>query len=431
MAENKIMRWVFWALAALFYFYEYLLRVSPSVMVPELMSSFNISAASIGLLSAFYFIAYAPMQLPVGALMDRFGARRLLTFASFTCAVGSFIFAIALGFAFASFGRLLIGVGSSFAFVAMVYVCSHWFEKSKQALLVGLANSIGMLGAVFGGGPLSLLVHNVGWRKSMFILAISGLGLAAIILFLVRKNKAQVKNDEAQVNTHEPKKHSLLLGISIFFRCKQSWLNSFVTLLFYATTTGLGGLWGVPFIQETHNVSKEVASFAISMLFIGWLIGGPITGAIADRVGRKKSVILWSIFLTLASLLPVIYLPQIPISYVYVLVFLVGFFSSAELLNFTLATELNPPHIKGAAIACTNLLVALGSTIVLPVIGGLLDFFTTNIPTKDQLHCYGISDYQKALLVLPICLGIAFILALFLNNKTPRENDPDSLPNFE
>ncbi len=175
------MRWVIWAFASCFYFYEYLLRVSPSTMVPELMAAFSLNAAEIGVLGGAFFFTYAPMQLPVGILMDRFGARKLLTYASIGCGVGSFIFGVSKGLSLLYVGRLLIGAGSSFAFVAMVFVCSHLFEKSKRALLVGLANSIAMLGGLFGEGPLSSIVHNIGWRWTMIILGFIGVALGFLI----------------------------------------------------------------------------------------------------------------------------------------------------------------------------------------------------------------------------------------------------------
>ena len=111
-------KWSIWTLAAVFYFYEFVLRVSPSVMVPELMTSFGITASAVGVLSAFYLYSYAPMQLPVGVLMDRYGVKKVLSIASIICGLGALLFSAAGDLSVASLGRLLIGAGSSFAFIA-------------------------------------------------------------------------------------------------------------------------------------------------------------------------------------------------------------------------------------------------------------------------------------------------------------------------
>ena len=220
MRDVRTLKWVIWALAAFFYFYEYLLRVSPSVMVPELMENFHANAAEIGVLSAFYFYAYAPMQLPVGMLMDRFGARKLLTLASIVCGAGTIFFGVSQEISLAYLGRFLIGLGSSFAFVAMVFVCSHWFKPEKRAFLVGLANSIGMLGAVFGQGPLSLMVKVFHWRQTLHILGILGFALAILIFVLVRKSTKVTKESEKTQAT------KFFEGLKVVTTNTRSWINA-------------------------------------------------------------------------------------------------------------------------------------------------------------------------------------------------------------
>src|ERR1700730_15944572 len=84
-----------WGLAAVFYFYELVLLVSPSVMLNDLTLTFSTSAEQLGSLAAFYYYAYAAMQIPVGLLMDRFGPRILLTLAALFCALGCLIFGFA------------------------------------------------------------------------------------------------------------------------------------------------------------------------------------------------------------------------------------------------------------------------------------------------------------------------------------------------
>ncbi len=421
MRDVRTLKWVIWALAAFFYFYEYLLRVSPSVMVPELMENFHANAAEIGILSAFYFYAYAPMQLPVGMLMDRFGARKLLTLASLICGAGTIFFGISQEISLAYLGRFLIGLGSSFAFVAMVFVCSHWFKPAKRAFLVGLANSIGMLGAVFGQGPLSLMVKVFHWRQALHILGIMGFALAILIFLLVRKSQKVTKESQ------ENQTSKFFEGFKVVTKNSRSWINAIIALLFYMTTTALGGLWGVPFLQSAYHVSKHTASFAMSMLFIGWMIGGPLVGVISDKFGRRKPFLGLGILLTFLALLPVLYLTAMPIGLVYTLIFLVGFFSSAQLLNFTFATELVDEKFKGLSIAFTNLVVAVGSSAIQPLVGFFLDMGTKNT-VKNIPYQYSGYDYKIALSILPAMLFLAVILTLFLREKKKTSSQDVSLP---
>ena len=84
-----------YALGAAFFFYAWILRVSPSVMVDALMRDFAVSGAVLGNLSAFYFYAYAALQMPVGMAFDRWGPRKVMSLGVLLAGVGCLIFASA------------------------------------------------------------------------------------------------------------------------------------------------------------------------------------------------------------------------------------------------------------------------------------------------------------------------------------------------
>src|SRR3990167_10224294 len=111
---------------AVFYSYEYFLRISPSVMEDALRYHFALRATSFGILSAFYYYAYVPMQLPVGIMLDRYGPRLLLTIACGACVLGTFLFTLTTNFYTAATGRLFIGFGSAFAYVGVLKLATIW-----------------------------------------------------------------------------------------------------------------------------------------------------------------------------------------------------------------------------------------------------------------------------------------------------------------
>lgn len=410
--STSYIKWSIWGLTALFYFYEFVLRVSPSVMIPELMKSFGITASSVGVLSAFYLYAYAPMQLPVGVLMDRYGVKKILSMASLVCGLGAIIFAFAHQLAVASMGRLLIGAGSSFAFIAMVYVTSHWFPIRKRAFLIGVANSIAMLGASAGSGPLTMFIKRFGWRESIGLFGLFGilLGIFVYLVFRIDRHNEEVEKETAHTKSH------ILENIKSVISKKNSWINALVALFFYMTTTAFGGLWGLSFVQTAYGVSKEVAGFAMSMVFAGWLVGGPLTGLWSDFIGKRTTAIRVGTIGALLSLIPVIYFPSIPIIVVYILLFLIGVFSSAELLNFSLAIELNTIKAKATAAAFTNFLISCGDAVIQPFVGFLLDKFWSG-GMYNGIRQYGVLEYQLALTCLPVSLLLAFLLLFFIKEK--------------
>ncbi|MCF7852343.1 MAG: MFS transporter [Simkaniaceae bacterium] len=406
----KYLRWWIWSLVVLFLFYDYFLRVSPSVMVDALMREFQVNATMVGTISAFYFYAYAPLQLPVGLLMDRFGAKRLLTFAMLICALGAFSFGMAHHITVAEMGRFLMGVGSAFAFIGMVYVCAHWFPLKQRAFLIGLGNSFGMLGAVVGEGPLSIVSERLGWRYTMS--GFAGIGvIIAIIMYLSIRNTPphQASKKLKKIQFH----HVWVHFIEVISR-GASWINAIGALLMFVVTVAFASLWAVPFLQYAHHISRDEAAFAASMVFVGWIVGGPFFGYLSDQLRHRKGIIIWAILINLALLLPLIYIPHIPAFWVFAMMLLIGIAQSAQLLSFSMAVDINRQEAKGTAIAFTNFLVALGGAISQPLVGFILDRFA--LVTPDRVF-YTLRDFRIAMTVFPVCLVLSLIFYLFLRYK--------------
>ena len=180
-------------LATAFYLYEFILQVSPSVMAAPMMKTFGVSASGFGFISAFYFYAYAPMQVPAGLLFDRYGPRKLMTCAIILCALGSVFFAATTNIMAAAAGRFLMGFGSAFSFIGALVLLSRWFEPTKFALFAGIAQFMSSLGAMFGERPLAILINAYGWRTASFILGGIGFILALLFWIFIRDYPKQPK----------------------------------------------------------------------------------------------------------------------------------------------------------------------------------------------------------------------------------------------
>jgi len=299
----------------------------------------------------------------------------------------------------------------------MIYISSHWFPVKTRAFLIGMANSIAMLGASAGGGPLTMIIHQIGWRTTIGLFGIFGVLLGILVYFIFRSDR---HNEEVERETAHIKSH-LFESLKQVASQKNSWINALAALFFYMTTTGFAGLWGLSFVQTAYGVSKEIAGYAMSMVFLGWLVGGPLMGLLSDRMGKRTTAIRIGILGALVCLIPVIYSPGISIYVVYGLLFLVGFFSSAELLNFSLAIELNSMKAKATAAAFTNFIISCGDAVVQPFIGFLLDR-NWGGSFEQGVRVYATSDYQIALSCLPLTLLIAFLL-LFFMKKAPSHKE--------
>jgi sugar phosphate permease len=196
----------------------------------------------------------------------------------------------------------------------------------------------------------------------------------------------------------------------------KTYLNAVIALLYYMTTAGFASLWGIPFLVQKYGMEKTLAGYAVSMIFVGWIVGGPLIGLISDRFSKRKPFLFGSLILTTASIVPVIYVENLYTGALFLLLFFVGFFSSAQLLHFSLAIELNPIEAKGTSIAMTNFIVAVGSSIIQPLLGYLLDLGWDGV-MKNGVPFYSASDYKQVMIAFPITLLLALFLLLFLKER--------------
>src|SRR5438874_4906061 len=184
--------WSVWGVAATFYLAGFYLRTSPAVMTPELMRDFGIAASQLGQFSAFYFYAYILMQIPTGVFVDSWGARRLLIAGALGAAAGTLVFGITSSYALASAGRALVGASTAVAWVVTLKLATHWFPRSRFAMLSGLGLMMGNIGALFAQVPLRLLVEHFGWRGVAY-------GSAGAILLIGAAAASVVSDDPSNV----------------------------------------------------------------------------------------------------------------------------------------------------------------------------------------------------------------------------------------
>lgn len=403
------MPWIVWGLSCLFYFYECLLQVSPSVMSSELMRDFAVTSQTLGILSGIYFYSYAIMQLPGGVMMDYFGPHRLLTIATTICAVSTIAFGLTDSFFMACVARLMIGFGSAFAAVGTMKFAANWFPAQRFALLTGMMVTIGMLGAIGGEAPLALLIDSYGWRHSMLIMGCVGLGLALLLLIFAKDTPSGSNHGDIHAADDEP----LLKSLVTLIKNKQLWLVAIYGGLMYMATPVFCGLWGVPFLMLKMDLAKATAANYISLVFIGWAIASPLWGIFSNRIGLRKPPLYIGAIGALITSLCFIYIPFKTGFFVQVLLFLFGIFSAGFLPAFAVAKELCSKRYVATGLSFMNMMNMIGIALAQPIIGFILDR-TWQGEIIDKVRIYPLESYYLSLSILPIGIFVSLLILPFI-----------------
>lgn len=413
--SHIIQPWVICSLGMLFYCYNYFLRVSPSVMQPDLMQGLHINAYEFGTLAAFYYYAYTPMQIPVGMIYDRFGARMVQFFAVIIVVLGVGTFISADTYWSACAGRFMIGLGTAFAYIGVLKLASLWLAPNRFATIAGLTTAFGMASAIISDKFLTVFVENVGYKNALQTALFVGIALCLFILLFMRSRPNVQLAHQSAINKHIPMSIKQLLGaLRIILTNPQIWLIGLIGCLFYLPASVFLDLWGIPFLKSVYHLSAEEAASSVSWVFVGWIISGPSIGAISDKIKRRRSPLLISAVMSTMLLSIVFYVPGLSLLTLNVIFFFVGIFCGAHPLCFALGKENSPLQFSGTAVAVTNSLIMLGGMIFQPAVGKLLDSHAVNVVFQDGMPMYTANDYTYALSVVPIGLMISIILTFFL-----------------
>ncbi|MCB1831818.1 MAG: MFS transporter, partial [Gammaproteobacteria bacterium] len=407
--------WMIWGLGALLYLIGFYQRVAPGVMTAELMVDFSLSATALGNLSAFYFYSYVAMQVPTGLLADHWGPRRLLTLGAAVAAVGTLVFAFAADVWWAGFGRLLIGASVAVAFVGMLKLAGHWLPKKQYALASGMALFCGIVGAVFAGVPLRLLVDAVGWRNVMVASALVTFAVALAIWWLVRDDPSE---KGYQSYALDPKVEpgaggsSVLGGIREVFRYSNTWLLYLIPGGVVGAVLTFAGLWGVPFLTTHYGLQKTEAAAICSALLVAWAVGGPVFGWLSDHLGHRKPLYAVGCVVQMAGWSLVLLVPALPVWLLIALLIVTGFFAGNMIIGFAYGRESVPSYLSGTVSGVVNMGVMMGPMLLQPAVGWMLDQLWTG-QVVAGVRQYSLEAYRGGFLLMLAWLGLSTVLIFF------------------
>ncbi len=270
------------------------LRVAPAVITDKLMADFRIGGAALGNLSAFYYYSYVAMQIPTGALVDSWGARRLLASGALVTFLGTLLFGLAPTLFWANLSRLLIGGAVAVAFVAMLKLAIHWFPARRFAMISGMALCSGLVGAVSAGVPLRILVDLFGWRAVMIGSSLLALVVALATWLFVRDDPTELGYASyapaLAARTKDRSRQGFLKALRVIFRHRNAWLLISIPSGVVGPVLAFAGLWGVPFLATHYQLPPTKAAAVTSTLLMAWALGGPVLGAYSDRIRKRKPI---------------------------------------------------------------------------------------------------------------------------------------------
>ncbi|MDG1899156.1 MAG: MFS transporter [Phycisphaerales bacterium] len=428
LQQGRWYRWLFWGIVALFFLYEFFIRVTPNVILPQLQEDLGGTPGSTATAMSTYLWIYAPMQLVVGLLLDKWGSKFIVSTAAMVCGVGCIIFSYAPDLVSAGLGRGLIGMGSAFAFVGAIYIATVWFPPKQLGMIAGITTAVGMIGEVIGQVPVADLVKEYTWRDVVLWSGVVGIGIGIFMMVVIPRRPSwfdeRFKHDSTA-------KESPIRKLGMIFRNPQIWIIGSLSAILYLPLSVIAALWGTTYLEKTMDIGVKDASLCMSVLAIGWLIGCPLFGKTSDKYqNRKIPLLIGSIggFITMSLFLLA---EDMSLTTMLVLMFVMGFVTSSQTLAFAFAIEINPRSMAATAVSACNFLTMLAAAALQNAVGYILDAISSpgsGTKTSDSSVPYSdvtASDFMWAIAVMPALFVVSIFLCLLLKETHDQKSEDD------
>lgn len=386
MSTSRFIAWTIWVIASVFYAYQYILRVMPSILMNDIMQRFDIDAAVFGQFSGVYYLGYSLMHLPIGIMLDHYGPRKVMTGCILLTIIGLLPIIFAEHWIYPIIGRILMGIGSSAAILGTFKIIRMSFNEEKFSRMLSFSVAIGLLGAIYGGAPVAIMNEVFGYRMVVEIFAAIGLVLALITYLIVpeieQENKFTVFSEIKEVLTN-----------------KKVIMTCVFAGLMVGPIEGFADVWGPIFFKEVYHLDNNIASSLPSTIFIGMCLGAPVLSLIAEKTNNYLGTIIGAgivmtlIFIALIS----DKLSNITITISFIVV---GACCAYQILAIYKASTYVPEHVVGLTTAIANMIIMIFGYFFHSVIGFVVNLYSSI--DSIQAFIYGIG-------VIPVTLIIGSI----------------------
>lgn len=391
---------IIWLVSVSFLLFQFFLQLSSGIVIGAIMVDTHLSALQAGLLGSAFYYVYTSLQIPVGILFDRYDSRWLMAINACVCASGCFLFASGHGLSQLIIGRLVIGMGSAFAFIGLSHQLREHFPLRQYAFMVGLSETLGFTLTVFGMIGMGSFIIQCGWRSFINGAGVIGFVIAGLCWVYIPNNKPKVA-----------KPYNFTQQILPILRNRLAWVNGLFVCLEFSVITVFSAMWAVPFLQLKMNCTIKQASILTSLTLLGAGLSCPLLGYVSVQYQKRKPIIHFSCLTTAILMLVCLYVPIHSRVTMGFLLFIIGLTCGAYMLAYSISNELAPEQFLSTCTGFTNTIAMLSAPLLQPLVGFLLDTFNShNGP-------HSLREYQLALLIIPFSLVLASGLTCMLPEK--------------
>lgn len=352
-------------------------------MLEDIMQQFNIDAAVFGQYSGVYYLGYCLMHLPIAIALDRYGPKKVMPICILLTVIGISPIIFADYWVYPIIGRAFIGMGSSAAILGAFKVIRMGFKEERFTRMLSLSVTIGLIGAIYGGGPVNYMCDILGYKMVVALCAGVGIALAALTYFIV-PNMAPTPHRPIRADIKEVLTNPKVIAICIFAG------------MLVGPLEGFADVWATEFLKEVYGFDTSVASYLPSMIFVGMCFGAPVLSLIAEKTGSYLGSIIGA-GVVMAVIFLALILGDLTMNTMTISFLIVGVCCAYQIIAIYKASTYVPEYVSGLTTAVANMIIMSFGYIFHTIIGLVVNAYGG--ADSATAFVYGIS-------VIPIALGM-------------------------
>ena len=404
MSRSQTITWMVWIIGSIFYAYQYILRVMPSIMMNDILTQFDINAATYGQFSGVYYIGYALMHLPLGILLHRYGPKKVMPVCILITVLGLTPIIFASYWVYPIIGRALIGIGSSAAILGLFHIIRFSFAEDKFTKMLSYSVIIGLIGAIYGGAPINYMCNEIGYKNVVVSFAVIGIILSIVTYILVP-------------NVTETTKGSTVTGdiFEVLGNCKVMAVCLFAGLM-VGPLEGFADVWGTIYLKNVYGLDQTLAASLPSLMYIGMGVGAPVLSMITEKTKCHIEVIIISAIIMMISFVWLL-VYNIPTSILSAVFFVMGVCSAYQIIAIYKSSTYVKDHVVGLTTSFANMIIMVFGYFFHSIIGYVINYMGGGD---------NIDALRYGMIIIPASLCVASI-GFILISRRDKKKHPSSL----
>jgi sugar phosphate permease len=412
--------WLVWASAIAVYVLAVFHRTSLGVAGVAAADRFHISSSQLSTFTVVQVFVYAAMQLPVGALLDRFGSKKLLGVGLTLLTIAQFAFAFVDSFAAALACRVLLGMGDAMVFISVLRLAALWFSPRRTPMVTQLTGLVGQFGALAAAGPLAAALSHFGWTPSYAVASSFGV-LTGVLLVVFVKDSPY-----ADHHRDELKLRAMARTLRAAWRVPGTRLGLWTHFTSQFAANMFTMLWGYPFLVVGQGLEPFTASMLLMLMTATSMAMSPLIGQLTMRYPFSRStLVLGIVAAAIVAWTTVLLWPgRAPLWLLTALVVIIAVGGPGSMIGFDMARTFNPPTRLGSASGIVNTGGFIATLTAVALVGVVLDLVAPAGPST-----WDVDSFRAAMLVQYPVWGIGIAMTMRYRSKARRaalEADPDA-----